>query len=226
MTHIYVTDFAGNPSVGLFVYATDSYCLVGESVPDRNVEQIKDALDVPVHQLNIAGTSLLGVFLAGNEKTLLVPSIAFSYELEKLDELKIPYKVIDTKLTALGNNIVTNEKGALLNKEFEDNVKNQIAKVLDVPVLEEDIFDQSTVGSCLLLTKKGGIIHKEASDDQIDNLIEFFGVDIDVATVNRGAPQVASGVIANSNGLIVGKLSSGIEVTNVDELLGFLENAQ
>jgi translation initiation factor 6 len=222
MAHIYVTDFSGNPNIGLFAYATDSYCLVGQSVPEKNIEQIKDALKVPVYRLNIAGTSLLGVFLAGNDDILLVPSIAFDEEIRMLDQLDIRYEIIETKMTALGNNIVVNDKGILLSEELEKDVIDHVTSLFNLPVRKEIIVDQPTVGSCLLLTSKGGVIHKDASDEQIEDLSDFFGVTIDIGTVNRGVPQVSSGIIANKNGLLVGKLSSGVEVTNVDELLGFL----
>ena len=222
MPHIYTADFQGNPSVGLFAYATDQYCLVGASVPEKNVEEIKDALGVPVHRMTIAGTSLLGVFCAGNANMLLIPSIAFDHEKEELQQLNIPFTVIETKLTALGNNIVANDLAALIHPDFEPEVQQQLPTLLGTPVRAGVIEEQPTVGSCLLLTGKAGIIHKDAPDEFIDELSEYFGVAIDVGTVNRGVPQVHSGIIANSNGLIVGSLSSGVEVTNADEVLGFL----
>lgn len=223
-SHVYRLSFQGNPNVGIFAYATDSYCLLGSSVPDEFEKELKDALQVPIHRLSLAGTSLLGVFCAGNENMLLVPSIVFDEEIEDLKKLKIPFTIIDTKMTALGNNLVANEHGVLLSAEFERSAREQIVKALAVDGRDEIIVDQDTVGSCLKLNKHGGIIHRDASDELITSLSEFFQVPIEIGTVNRGVVQVSSGLILNSNGYIIGGHSTGVEVTNADEILGFLDD--
>ncbi|MFW5746389.1 MAG: translation initiation factor IF-6 [Nanoarchaeota archaeon] len=222
MVHVYRTNFSGNPNVGLFAFATDRFCLVGASVTDENVSQLEEVLGVPVHRITIAGTSLVGVFVSGTADKILVPSIIFEHELKELKELGIDYAVIETTLTALGNNVVVNAKAALVNSDMEKAAIDAISSALGVCVEKGRIYDQDTVGSCLCLTSRGGIIHRDASDQQIDAFSDLFGVTIDIGTVNHGVPQVSSGIIANKNGFLIGRQSTGIEVSNVDELLGFL----
>ena len=94
--HLLMTNINGNPNVGLYGFANNKYVLVGREVPAALAQEIGKVLNVPVHQISIAGTSLLGVFLAGNDHKLLVPSIAFDSELRVLDKLGIPYAVIET----------------------------------------------------------------------------------------------------------------------------------
>src|SRR3989344_9436376 len=118
--HLLKTGVNGSPNVGLFGYATDTYALFGEHVPEKLLRDIQDALGVPVHHVKIAGTGMLGVFLAGNERTLLVPGITFDSERVHLDRLGIPYAVIDTRHTCLGNNLIANGHGAVLSTEFSD----------------------------------------------------------------------------------------------------------
>jgi translation initiation factor 6 (eIF-6) len=74
--------FDGNPNIGLYLFATNDYCLAPESTSDKLLHKIEKVLDVPVIKLNIAGTPLLGVFLSGNSEQLLVPSIIFDKEKE------------------------------------------------------------------------------------------------------------------------------------------------
>ena len=96
-------------------------------------------LKVPVHRVTLAGTSLVGVFTAGNSNCLLLPPICFEEELEALDKLGIKYEVIQTKLTAIGNNILANDNGALINPDFEASAVKQIKEALKVPVKEATI---------------------------------------------------------------------------------------
>jgi translation initiation factor 6 len=51
---------------------------------------------------------------------------------------------------------------------------------------------------------------------------EYLGFEIGLGTLNMGSPIVGSAVVANSNGFIVGGLSSGHEIGRVEESLGFL----
>lgn len=225
MDHVLPVAFQGNPNVGLFVHVTDTYCLVGHSIDNQMREQLSALFKVPVHPISIAGTSLIGVFVSGHAQMLLVPSIIFPHELDQLKKTGIPFTVIDTIHTALGNNIVANTTAAIINPQFEQSAQDAIAAALKVPVQQNIIVDQETVGSCLLITPRGGIIHKDASDELIEKLSTTFGVTIEIGSVNNGVPQVSSGIAANSNGFIIGNQSTGIEMTNADEVLGFLEHA-
>ena len=84
--HVLMTSFQSNPNVGLYAYSSDNICLVGHMVPQKLHAKISDILRVPVYQLNIAGTSLLGVFCSGNSRCLLLPPIVFNEELKVLAE--------------------------------------------------------------------------------------------------------------------------------------------
>ena len=221
--HVLKTDFNGNVNVGLYVYATDKYCLVGRDVPKELVHTIEKTLKVPVHKISIAGTGLLGVFLSGNPNCLLVPGIVFESELKTLDKLKIKYEVIDTKLTALGNNILCNDKGGLINSDFGEKEKKIIKKVMDVPVKTAKIADLSTVGALVVFNKKGCLVHRDAEDFEIEMIEKTLGVEATIGTVNFGSPYIKSGLVANSKGFIIGDLSGGPEIQNADMALGFLQ---
>ena len=69
--HILKTNFNGNPNVGLFGFATDEYCLLGKEIKKYVAKEIEKVLKVPVHQITLAGTSLIGAFAVGNSKILL-----------------------------------------------------------------------------------------------------------------------------------------------------------
>ncbi|MBW3015845.1 translation initiation factor IF-6 [Candidatus Woesearchaeota archaeon] len=222
MAHILDTNFDGNPNVGLYAFCTDKFCLLGKEINPRKAKEIEAVLKVPVHRINICGTSLLGVFIAGNSKCLLVPGIAFENELRVLDKLGIKYKVINTKQTALGNNILCNDEGAVVNPEFSADTKKEIRQALGVNLKPGTIAELDIVGSLGVAARGNCIIHMDASDDEIKKIEELLKVKCHSATVNLGNPYIKAGLFCNKNGFVIGDQSGGPEITMIDEYLGFL----
>ncbi|MBN1646184.1 translation initiation factor IF-6 [Candidatus Woesearchaeota archaeon] len=222
--HVLTASFGGNPNVGLYIHVTRKYVLVGNEVPQKFYKDIQKVMGLPVKKVSIAGTSFCGVFLASNTTHLLVPKIIFDEELEQLKKLRLNPIVFDTKLTCLGNNILLNDKAALVNPEFTKHEVQELYKILGVPVAQHGIADAEAVGSCAIMNSKGMLVHHEASDDEIRRLSQYFQVPAEEGSANMGSPYVRSGIVCNDNGFIIGDQSGGPEITHVDEVLGFLDN--
>jgi len=220
--HVIVVNFNSNPNVGLYGYATDKYCLLGSEVPEEYEKDIAEVLDVPIIRLNIAGTSLLGVFLSGNKNCLLVPGIAFPNELAILDKHKIKYKIIETKLTCLGNNIICNDNGCVVSSEYGEKEIKAFKDALKVEVVKAKIAELNTLGSLAVHTKKGLLCHHEILEHEAELLNKVLKVEIFTGTVNMGVPFIGSGILCNNKGFIIGDASGGPELTNADEALGFI----
>jgi translation initiation factor 6 len=220
--HVIVTNFNSNPNVGLYMYATDKYCLVGSDVPEELDADISEVLDVPIIRLNIAGTSLLGVFLSGNKNCLLVPGIILDNERAILDKHKIKYKIVDTKLTCLGNNIICNDKGCVVSSEYGEKEIKLFKDALKVEVVKAKIAQLHTLGSLAVHTKKGILCHHEILEEEAELLNKILKVEIFTGTVNMGVPFIGSGILCNNKGFIIGDASGGPEIVNADEALGFI----
>lgn len=220
---LYKTNLHGNPNVGLYGFCTDHYCLLAPEFTEEQVKKIEEALHVPVFQLKIANTSLIGALITGNTKTLLVPYIALDHELALLKKWKIPYKVITSKFTALGNNILCNDRGALVTREYSADTKKIIRQALEVTLHPGEIADTEVPGSCAVHNNHVAVIHAFATPEQIQEVKSLLGVPCTKATVNFGSPYVHSGLLANSHGMVVGDSSTGIEIENIYEALGFLK---
>lgn len=210
----------GNPNIGLYGFCTDTYALVGKEVPPKLAEKIGKALKVPVHRITIAGTSFIGVFIAGNKNGIVIPSIIFDYELEALKKLKIPFQVIDTKLTCLGNNILCNDQGALVNPEFSQQEMQFIQKVLKVPTQKATIIELDNLGSLAALNKHGVLVHMDADEKDLKLLKKVFGVEAFPGTVNLGNPYIKAGLLCNDHGYVIGEQSGGPEMVYVEQCLG------
>jgi translation initiation factor 6 len=218
----FMTNFNGNPNIGLFGYARDEYCLLGRDIQGKIAKKIEKTLNVKVHKVSIAGTSLIGVFCAGNSKCLLIPSIVFDDEMKKLERLKINYEVIETRFTALGNNVLANDKGCLVNPELEDGAIKQIEKALGVKAKRTTIAGLNTLGSLAILNKNGCLTHYGINKKEAEKIRKLLKAKTFPSSINRGNPYVKSGLILNNFDYIVGDQSTGVEVSEMENALGFV----
>lgn len=222
--HLKAITAKGDSNIGLHVYASKNYVLVGGDVSDSDLKDLEKIFGTKVHKITIAGTNLVGVFLVGNDKVLLVPSIIFDSELKHLDALGINYEIFDTELTCLGNNIVVTNKGALVHTDFKPSEIEFIKEKLNIKKVEKAIIqDVEAVGNCIVIGKKQGLIHRFATSEEIKNAEKVLGVQLHLGTVNLGSPLVRTGIAANTKGFVIGKGCGGPEMVNADEALGFIE---
>ena len=212
--------FQNNPNVGLFGFATDSYCLLPKNLKDSLVKEIKEALNVPVYAINVYNTHLIGLFCVGNESTILVPSVLWDHEIKELKKIKdVNLVVLDTRHTALGNNIAIYKDKCLVSPNLEKSIIEKLKELgFKVKVLE--IAENSTIGACIAITNKGFLLHRDA--ENLEEIEKFLGLKGDIGTVNLGNPYVRTGIIANSHGYIIGKSTTGPELQRIDESLKFI----
>jgi translation initiation factor 6 len=221
--HIAIMDFDKNPNLGLYAYACDGFCLVGKGIERSKIQELHATLKVPVHEVSLAGTPMVGLFCVGVGDHILVPGTVFEHELAELRKLGINYTVIQTAHTALGNNILVNTHCALVNPEMEKEAKAAISTAFKVPVVEMKIAGLPIVGALGVLRKGFALVHHDIEDFEKKLLETKLKVKITSGSVNMGSPYVKSGLIANANGFCVGSMSGGPEIDHIDHALGYLE---
>lgn len=225
--HILKTSYQGNPNIGLFGWANEKVCLLGHGFKDKVVAKIKEILDVPTYQINLCNTDLIGVFCIGNNEAIIIPDTALEHEIQILkkicDEVGMELEVVSTTLNALGNNVLCNDIGALVNPDYSARVKKELRQVLKVNLKPGTIALHGIPGSMCVINGDNAITSSNILDKEEDVLRELFGVqNITHASVNFGSQNLRSGVLCNKNGFIVGDMSTGVEMTNIDEALGYL----
>ncbi len=210
----------GEDFVGLMGMSSDAYSIVSPRFPDI------DVLGVPVLRTKLYGTNLVGLFCAGNSNGLLLPyfvyesKITLIKEFFKENDVDVNIGTLEGKYTALGNLVACNDKAALVSPLIK-SVK-VVEDILGVEVVREGVGGHDEVGACCVVTNKGFVCHPDA-ESELDNLRKLFKVSGDVGSVNFGFPFVKSGLIANSNGFLVGSKTTGIELGRIDDSLGFLD---
>ena len=215
-------NFFGNPNIGVFSFATDDYCLIPKGLTKRDIRSLGEVLKVPCYPINIAQAHIIHTLSIGNTNGFLVPYTITDEELSVLQKLfEINISKVKTELTALGNNILCNDKAAIVNPDLESNQIKTIEDTLGVEVVRRKILEPKEpglVGSHALCTNKGVLVHVDATDEILEWLGEVLDVDVDIGTVNAGFPYPASGAIVNSHGAIVGEDTTGPEIVRLGQV--------
>ncbi len=211
----------GNSFVGAFGIATDLFSLVGKTALDKHISMIKENLGVEIHRVSIDGSDLIGVYTVANSRSVLIPEITTPEE-EALIKKSLPsinVQRLKTDLNALGNNILANDKIAIVNPEYSSYEMKAIEAALGVEVIKLEAGGFRTVGASNILTNNGIVLNNRSSDDDLE-AIRPFVKNYSQSTANLGSLSLRLSVIANSKGLVVGDETTGFELARMTEGLG------
>ena len=225
MVHVDKINFKGDPNIGLYALATDSFVLIGAELNKKQTELLNEIFQVPIITSKIYGTPFAGIFCAANKEVLLVPELIFDKEFNSLKkQLKgiVVVKKFKTVHTALGNTILANDKHAIISADFSTAELKKIEKLMNVKIKKIEIAESNVPGAYGILTNKGAIFGSITSDSSIKELEKYLKFEVGIGTVSTGSSIISSGVIANSKGFLVSDNSSGFEIGRIDESLGFI----
>jgi translation initiation factor 6 len=216
---VYRFDILGSPNVGIYALATDTYVLVPAGMAEGKREKIRKFLKVEVYPVDIGESKLNGVLAAGNTHGIALPYYSTEDEVCLLKrDLHINVERLSSKKTALGNLILLNDKGALVDPAFTPSEVKTLTDIFDVEVHPTTIARLPYVGSFAAATNRGALLHPLVEEEEKVVVAKVLGVSVDVGTVNGGVPYVASGILANSQGAIVGSAMTGPEVFIISNL--------
>ncbi|MEM0025959.1 MAG: translation initiation factor IF-6 [Zestosphaera sp.] len=212
----------GNPNIGVYIFTNNNVTLVPEGVEESVKKVLKNVLGTDVIEVRVADSTLLGVFVAGNDRAILLPKITREEELDKLRSAGLPAKIVQTTFTALGNVILTNNKFALLHPELSDKETDLIKSELGLSSVKKGALAKiPTVGSLGVLNDFSGVFHPDINSAELKYLESLFEVRAGTATVNFGVGFVKVGLVINNNGAVVGELTTGPEIMRIMEILNF-----
>jgi len=220
--------FSGIPTLGVLALTTEEITLLPIFLDKDDVNEISEILNTKCLQINIGGSCLVGSLAVANKYGILLPKIVDKDELAEIkrflndNNLDLTVEIIKSKNTALGNLILTNDKGTLISTELKE-FKKDIEDVLNVEVEVGTIAELPTVGSNAVVTNKGCLTHPLVDDDELEFLKGLFKVEyIGKGTANKGTTSVGACIIANSKGAIVGGDTTGPELLMIEDALGLI----
>jgi translation initiation factor 6 len=215
-------NFQNNPHLGIFTFATDNFCLTNKEMREKDVILFQKVLKIPVYRISVLGTSLIGMFIGGNSKGVIISDRLQEEEIEEIKKYTKVF-VIETKHTAIGNLILANDKGCIISKEIE-SFRKDIANFLGVETKIGTIASMELVGSLAVANSNGCLTTKWIKSKEKDLIEKTLEVKVSCGSVNFGSQWIRSGLVANSNGFLAGEETTGIELGIIAEALGFTKN--
>ncbi len=213
----------GNPNIGVYCFVNNKIALTPPRITRSFRKLLENVLGVDVIETTIAGSSIIGVFVAGNDRGLLLPSIVEERELEALRQAldgSMRLSVVESIYTAWGNLVAPNNSVALASSDLGEQEVRVIEHTLGVRVVQARLVDTNAVGAVVVFNDKAGLIHPSVPDEEIERLSRELGVRLGPATVNEGMGFVKSGVLLNNRGILVGHDTTGPEIMNIMSILG------
>jgi translation initiation factor 6 len=212
-------DFSGSSNIGAFCRVTD-YWLMQSASSAPTQRALKALFEMPPIITTLGGSTLVGILSSGNVNGLLVPHFTLDEEIEALrSSLDCSIVPLESRLTALGNLILVNDKAALVSNEFTKEEVRVIHDALGVEVKAGTVAGSHLIGSYCTVTNRGLLAHTGVSDSELKDLADYFGVPADVSTINCGVPYVSIGLLATSRAAGAGFETTGPELMRISEAL-------
>jgi translation initiation factor 6 len=210
----------GSEYIGVFAKATDKFMLAGMGHMAREKE-MAETLGIKVIRTAINGSNLIGIYTAANSHHILIPDLIYGRELDaikkELDDVEV--STMRANLNAFGNNILANDKVAIVNPKYDPEGIKGIEDALDVEVIKASTGGFDTVGANNILTNKGIVINNRCSDDEAAGMESATHFKPERSTANLGSVNIGICAIANSTGCIFGEASTGFEIARISDAL-------
>ena len=216
-------DLFNSPYAGVFCSTNDNLTLVPPGIPADDMEAISEALGTKLEIITLGGSRVLGTLIAMNNSGILVSNIVTDLELEKFEKIsktyKIDFGVLPDRSNAIGNNFLVNDSGGFSNERLGKRAKDKAEEILKIKLVSQSINDMDTLGMIGCITNKGGLCHPDISSSEKSAMEKVFDIKLMEGTVNFGLPLVGAGIVANSNGAVCGRQSTGVELGRMEEAL-------
>ena len=210
---IFKYDVYSGPNIGIFTSVNDKFIFIPNGFAKTKAENLANYLQTEYIITSVANTRLLGVLMVLNNHGILLPGTSSPDEVANLRKhTDLNVKILDTKHNALGNLICVNDKGGVISPIIEKGFIKEIEDVLDIEVIQKKVAGFHQVGAVMEANNLGGVIHPETDEEDIKNFSNVLGVNIEPTTINGGIPFASSGILANSNAVVVGNLTNGPEI--------------
>lgn len=220
--NVSLMDFNSNPNIGIYMFVNDKFCLLGQKVNDKKKKEIESVLNVPVYNLTIIGTELIGLFVAGNNEIIAIPEV-FEKEFDELNKICKKHDVeliqINEVKNTFGNNVLFGDEEILINASYSKEFISQLETKTKLPIVKISSKDFETVGSTVVYLNSKYFFSQEYEENDVKEILNKIA---GLGTVNQGSSYISSGVVGNSFGIIIGSQSSTIEIQNLVENLNYI----
>jgi len=217
---LHLMDIYHSPNIGIFMKANETHLLVPKGLAQSKTDKLCESLQVSAVPTSIGESRLLGALAAMNSNGILVSRLAEDFEIREMSSATgLNVARLESKLTAAGNLVVANDRGALASPLLDHVALSQVKDSLGVEVLSTPIGEYHQVGSLVVATNGGAAVYPGLNEREVARIGSVLGVEAYPSSVNKGVPYVASGIVANSKNAVVGTQTTGPELVFITRAL-------
>ena len=218
---LHLIDIYRSPNIGVFLKGNEKFLLVPKGLAQTKTDKLCQDLEVSPVPSSIGESRLLGPLISMNNNGALVSRLAEDVEIMEIEKATgMNVSRLDSKLTAVGNLVVANDRCALVSPVLDPRTLSQVRDILGTEVERMPIGEYHQVGSFVVATNNGAAVYPGLDEKEVARIGLALGVDAYPTSVNRGVPFIASGVVANSRNAIVGSQTTGPELVFITRALG------
>ena len=218
MKKTYLLEIEKNSNIGLYICLNDKICLVPKNIDEKIFKRLEEITQVEVYKININNSNLLGVYLCLSDEILLAPENIIDNEKKELEKICKKHNIklifVKSNINALGNTICSCDNEIILSNDFSKNEIKQIENKTKKKVIILKSKNFPNFGGILKYYNKKIFASQDIEEEDFKTLKKKIK---GIGTVNKGSGFVSSGILVNKNCLIIGSLSSPVEITNITE---------
>jgi translation initiation factor 6 len=213
-------DVYGSPNIGVYCHSNEKTAILPAGLPRKKIDGFRQNLGVQVCVTDIGGCALIGILVTANSNGIVLPHIVHDHELEAIrNTLEVKVQVAHERWTALGNLVLANDNGAVIHPGAPESLARIVGETLNVDIVPASIGGLPYVGSLAVATNKGVLAHHSVTAHERAVIEKALRVPVDAGTINGGVRYIKAGILANSNGAIVGPLTTGPELMAITRSL-------
>lgn len=202
-------------NIGLYAKRVGDVLFCGGEPTRNERETIERVLKLKIARLSIAGTPFPGVFMLDAGDRIIVPHIIYDSEKTTIAEAGFDIEVWNTHDTALANSVCIDGDKAIISKATHPSLA-QTVREAGFEVLELATGAFEAPGALIMPAHDKVLVGGGLDADVVSG---FLGKTVVEASVNRGSPFLASGIISSEAGVLIGRESLPAEVMTITEVL-------
>jgi len=203
--------------VGVYCSVFGDKAVASPVVPVGFKMRLRDLLQAEATVTTVGSASSVGMMIVMNSRGFVVPKTANNDEVAAL-ERHSKVLVVEDKLSALGNLIVANDKGAVVSDLVSEHVASKISDFLGVDHIRMSVGRYRTIGSLFAVSNEAGIASPLVDEKTLAQVSNVLQIKMVPTTVNNGERLVKLGVLMNDKAVVVGKSTNGVELMSLQAL--------
>ncbi|MFX0170649.1 MAG: translation initiation factor IF-6 [Candidatus Hodarchaeota archaeon] len=206
------TDFLGSVHIGVSMFCTESVAFLPINAPSHLKDLIQKLMQV---EITLVSDNIIGSLVVGNSYGCVVSSVITD---EVLNQIKSAGLTIyqAPEFFAFGNVVLVNDFSGIISPIIPPQIRREISETLNVPLEPKTLAQSDLVGSLAYITNYGGLFSPLTSEEEINDLKDILHLnEAGVGSVNKGSEFVASGIVGNTKGILVGRETTGIEIMEI-----------